>query len=708
MFLQRISPKVMGRVNLFAWFRQRIDQTAPPKARLADLIQDNACRFKTRGAHLLRCFQHRLLRTIPAHRMKRVLPLTILTAAAATLQAQTPDNLVVEGIPPASQELKADVGRYLEFRTATFNSWHPVKRELLITTRFADANQIHQVLMPGGARRQLTFTPEPARGGGWQRKHGRYILFSQDTGGGEFYQFYRLDPDSGRITLLTDGKSRNEGGVMSEDGELIAYTSTRRNGRDYDIYVMNPADAASNRLVSEMSGGGWRTTDWSEDKSKLLVTEYISINKSRLYLLDAKSGTKELLTPDKEPSVAYSGAKFAEDGKSIFFTSDDGSEFQRLVQMDLKTRSQRVLTSDINWDVDEFDLSPDGKTIAFVTNEDGVGKIHLMEVRSSKKLRAPKLPLGIPSNVSWHENGREIGFNFTSARSPADVYSFDVKSGKLDRWTESETGGLPTDSFVEPELIRTKSFDGLTVSGFLYRPDPKKFPGKRPLLIQIHGGPESQSRPNFFGRNNYFTDELGVAVLLPNVRGSSGYGKTFLTLDNGFKREDSVTDIGAFLDWAASAARIDAHRIAVRGGSYGGYMTLACMTHFSDRLRCGVDIVGISSFLTFLKNTQEYRRDLRRVEYGDERDPKMAEFMAKIAPLNNVNKIGKPLFVIQGLNDPRVPVTEAEQMTKAIRDGGGKVWYLMAKDEGHGFQKKKNADFEFISTIQFLREHLLN
>jgi len=637
-----------------------------------------------------------------------VATLAFITTTALLTRAQVPDNLVAEGIPPASKELKADVGRYLEFRAAGFSSWHPVKRELLITTRFAEANQLHEVRMPGGARRQLTFTPEPARGGGWQKKHGRYILFGQDTGGGEFYQFYRLDPDSGRITLLTDGKSRNEGGAMSDDGELIAYTSTRRNGRDYDIYVMNPADPASDRPVSQMSGGGWAAVDWSEDKSRLLVAEYISANKSRIYLMDVKSGAKELLTPDKQTPVAYTGAEFAKDGKSIFLGSDDGSEFQRLYQMDLQTKAVRLLPTHINWDVDEFDLSPDGKTIAFVTNEDGVGKIYLLDVRSGKKRQVSQLPLGIPSSVSWHENGREIAFNFTSARSPADVYSYDVKSGKLDRWTESETGGLRTDNFVEPELVRVKSFDGLTVSGFLYRPDPKKFPGKRPLIINIHGGPESQSRPNFLGRNNYYLDELGVAVLLPNVRGSSGYGKTFLTLDNGFKREDSVKDIGAFLDWAGRDAGIDDARIAVTGGSYGGYMTLACMTHYNDRLRCGVDIVGISSFLTFLKNTQDYRRDLRRVEYGDEREPKMAEFMAQIAPLNNVEKIGKPLFIVQGFNDPRVPVTEAEQMAKAIRDRGGKVWYLMAKDEGHGFQKKKNADFQFISTIQFFKENLLN
>jgi dipeptidyl aminopeptidase/acylaminoacyl peptidase len=201
--------------------------------------------------------------------------------------------------------------------------------------------------------------------------------------------------------------------------------------------------------------------------------------------------------------------------------------------------------------------------------------------------------------------------------------------------------------------------------------------------------------------------ELGVAMLYPNVRGSSGYGKRFLTLDNGFKREDSVRDIGAFLDWIARDAGLDTSRVAVMGGSYGGYMTLASLMHFGDRLRCGVDIVGISNFLTFLKNTQDYRRDLRRAEYGDERDPAMAEFLAKISPANHADKIKQPLFVAQGLNDPRVPASESEQMVKAIRNHGGQVWYLLAKDEGHGFQKKRNADHVFYSTVLFVQEYLL-
>jgi len=621
--------------------------------------------------------------------------------------AQVPDNLVAEGIPAFTEELKRDVGRYLEFRAAGFNSWHPRRREMLITTRFADSPQLHLVKMPGGARRQLTFLPEPVARGRFRPKTGEFIVFSQDTGGGEFYQLYRYDTTDGRISLLTDGKSRNTGARWADSGRRLAYTSTRRTGKDNDIYLMDPADQQTDKLALEVAGGGWRIADWSPDEKKLLLIEYVSINESHLYLTDLQARTKDLIFPKSVEKVAYAEARFAKDGNSIFIATDKDSEFQRLARVDLATKSFTFLTTHLPWDVDEFEPSPDGKTIAFITNEDGVGVLHLLDTKSGKEIRAPKLPLGIPSNLDWHENGRDLAFNLTSARSPADVYSLDIKSGKVTRWTESETGGLNTDSFVEPELIKLKSFDGTPISAFVYRPDPKKFPGKRPVLVSIHGGPESQARPGFQARNNYYLNELGVALVSPNVRGSAGYGKTFLTLDNGFKREDSVKDIGAFIEWIKKDALLDGGRIAVIGGSYGGYMVLASMIHFNDQLRCGVDIVGISNFLTFLKNTQDYRRDLRRAEYGDERDPKMAEHLERISPTTHAKKIRKPLLVVQGKNDPRVPLTEAEQMVKAIRENGGQVWYLMAKDEGHGFGKKKNTDFQFLSTIQFLKENLL-
>ena len=636
-----------------------------------------------------------------------LLAASLAISSMLSMTAQVPENLVVEGVPAITPELRKDVGRYLEFRAAAFNSWHPQRREMLLSTRFADSTQLHLVKAPGGARQQLTFFPDPVAGGSFEPKTGDYLVFSQDTGGGEFFQLYRYDLADGKVTLLTDGKARNSGGTWAHGGGRFAYTSTRRNGKDTDLYVITPATPSSDKLMLQLSGGGWRVSDWSPDNATILLTEYVSINESHLWSFDLKSSLLERVTPKTGEKISWTGASFAKDGRSLFVTSDQGSEFQRLCRYDLASHQLRPLTPNLKWDVESFDLSPDGKTLAFVSNEDGVSVLHLLDAKSGRELRTPKLPLGVITGLEWHENNRDLGFTLSSARSPADVYSLDVRKGTLERWTESETGGLNAQTFIEPELIKLKSFDGLDISAFVYRPDARKFPGKRPAIISIHGGPESQSRPIFQARNNYYLNELGVALVVPNVRGSDGYGKTFLTLDNGFKREDSVKDIGAVIDWIRKDAALDGERIAVMGGSYGGYMTLASMVHFSDRLRCGVDVVGISSFITFLKNTQDYRRDLRRVEYGDERDPAMAAHLDKISPLTSVKKIGKPLFVVQGRNDPRVPVTEAEQMVKAIRENGGQAWYLMAKDEGHGFAKKKNADFQFISTILFYQEHLL-
>ncbi|MDM7925443.1 MAG: alpha/beta fold hydrolase, partial [bacterium] len=326
---------------------------------------------------------------------------------------------------------------------------------------------------------------------------------------------------------------------------------------------------------------------------------------------------------------------------------------------------------------------------------------------TGEEIPVPKMPAGIAGGFQWHPNGKEIGFSFTSAKSASDAYSLNLETGALERWTFRETAGLNTDSFSEAELVRWKSFDGRMISGFLYSPGPA-FTGKRPVIVEIHGGPEGQARPGFMGRKNYIVNEMGIAILQPNVRGSSGYGKTFLTLDNGFLREDSYKDIGALLDWIRQRPDLDADRVLVTGGSYGGHMTLAVASLYSDRIRCSVSVVGISNLVTFLENTSGYRQDLRRAEYGDERDPKMRAFLQTIAPLNRADRIGKPLFIIQGANDPRVPASEAEQMMSTLKDRGVPAWSLVAKDEGHGFAKKKNQDFQFYSTILFMREYLLN
>ena len=650
-------------------------------------------------------------------------PLYALAADPPAKPPLTPgDNLVVDGVPPIPGELPEQVGRYTESRAAGFQDWHPTRPEMLITTRFGDTNQIHRVTQPGGDRTQLTFFPDRVDGGSFEPTKGEYFVFVKGAGGNEFNQNYRYDFANGQITLLTDGKSRNSEPVWSNRGDRIAYTSTRRNGADTDIYVESPTDPKSDRLLAELKGGGWEPTDWSPDDKQLVVLEGISVNESYLWLFDTQTGEKKEITPrppEGAEKVSYSSALFSKDGKGVFVTTDRESEFQRLAYIDLASGKHTYLLPDVKWDVSSWDLSPDGKQIAYALNENGVSTLHLIDlVPGNGTVTArpqkdptfnPPLPAVVISVVRWHPDSKQslVAFNVAGARSPSDVYVWDTRKNTTTRWTASETGGIPATQFVEPELVRWKSFDDKEITGFLYAPDAKKFPGPRPVIINIHGGPESQYRPGYLGRNNYFLNELGCAMILPNVRGSEGYGKTFLKLDNGLLREDSYKDISALLDWIRTRSGLDAERIMVTGGSYGGFMTLAVATNYADRIRCALDVVGISNLATFLKNTESYRRDLRRVEYGDERDPKMAEFMERTAPLNNAQKITKPLFVVQGANDPRVPKSEADQIVATLKKQGTPVWYLLAKDEGHGFAKKKNADFQFYSTVQFIREYLL-
>lgn len=640
--------------------------------------------------------------------------LTAVTAAAAPAAQSGPaaaviaptDNLVVDGLPAIPATLAGEVRRYTESRGAGIADWHPQRRELLITTRFGNTTQLHVVRMPGGDRTQVTFFEEPVTGGSFDPQ-GRFVLFGRDVGGNEFGQLYRLDLADGKVTLLTDGGRSQNGGVLwNRTGDRIAYASTRRNGTDRDIYIMDPAQPASDRLVLQVSGGGWGVTDWSPDGGQLIVLEFLSVNRSNLWLVDVASGQKTLLTPQGRDTVSYGGAEFAADGKGLYVGSDRGSEFRQLSYFDLATRTFTPLTADITWDLDGFDLSPDGKRIAFATNEAGTSRVYLLETATRQHRVVTGVPAGIVGALTWHANSRDLGLTVSSARSPSDAYSLDVESGQVTRWTESELGGLIASELSEPTLIRWKSFDGLEITGFLYKP-PARFAGPRPVLISIHGGPEGQSRPGFLGRTNYFLNELGVAVISPNVRGSTGYGKTFVKLDNGMKREDSVKDIGALLDWIARQPELDASKVMVTGGSYGGYMTLAVATRYNDRIACALDVVGISNFITFLQNTESYRRDLRRAEYGDERDPAMRAYFERMAPANNAANITKPLFVVQGGNDPRVPRTESEQMVARVKQNGRPVWYLMAKDEGHGFRKKGNVDFQFYATVMFMRRFLL-
>jgi dipeptidyl aminopeptidase/acylaminoacyl peptidase len=615
------------------------------------------------------------------------------------------ENLVADGLPALPRSLAERSAPYMEFRAASFQDWNPIRPEMIILTRFADVPQLHRVKAPGAARTQLTFYGERVLGAAYRPKSAD-ILFLKDVGGGEWFQLYLRDDASGKVKLLTDGKSRNTPGAFSPSGKWLAYQSTKRTGKSSDIFVMDPSDPATDRFLVEGNGERWAAADFSPDEKTLLVSEVISVNESRLWLVEVATGAKTLFTPDSKTPVSWGRSRFSKDGRTVFTITNQGSEWNRLAAVDVATRKLDVVAPGLSWDVETFDLSPDGSKIAYTVNEGGAETLHALDLATRKALPLPKLPYGTLGSVRWSPESRRIGFTLNSAKSPSDAWAFDTATGKLERWTESEVGGLDASAFVEPELISWKSFDGRSIAGFLYRP-PASFAGPRPVIVNIHGGPEGQSQAGFLGRNNFFVNELGVAIIFPNVRGSTGYGKAFVDLDNAEKREDSVEDIGALLDWIASQPGLDKSRVMVTGGSYGGYMTLASMTHFNDRFRCAVDVVGISNWVTFLEHTEAYRRDQRRVEYGDERDPKMREFLQKISPLTSAARITRPMFIVAGKNDPRVPYTEAEQMVAAVRRNGASVWYLLGKDEGHGFSKKKNQDFQFLATLKFVEDNLL-
>lgn len=482
------------------------------------------------------------------------------------------DSLLVDGIPAIPMSIVDQAARYTDFRTAAVFDWHPTQHEILIGTRFGDTVQVHRVTMPGGARTQLTFYPDRVSGASYHPHVGDYFVFSKDTGGGEWFQLYRFDVASGNATLLTDGKSRNLGAHWSNKGDRIAYASTRRNRADLDFYVMDPADKSTDKMIVQNQGGGWQIADWSPDDKTLLVTEEVSVNESYLWLVDVATGNKTLLTPKGGEKVAYNAIGFSADGKGVYVTSDKDNEFQRVTYIDLATKQPKYLTQ-YPWDVEDGTLSHDRKLLAFVLNENGLSTLHVMNLATGKELTLPKTPVGAIGALRWHENNKDIAFSVNSSRSPSDAYSINIASGKLERWTTSETGGLNPANFAEPQLVKWKSFDGKEISGWLYLPTAK-FTGKRPVIVNIHGGPEGQSRSTYLARNNYFLNELGIAILYPNVRGSQGYGKTFIALDNGFKREDSYKDIEELLKWIKQQPNLDGNRILITGGSYGGHMTL--------------------------------------------------------------------------------------------------------------------------------------
>ncbi len=635
--------------------------------------------------------------------------------AAADVSRTTANNgnLIMQDVPEIPADIVDSLNRYQNVRSASFRAWTKDSLGLYVSTRFGDVAQLHRVDMPGGTRHQLTFNKEPL-GAISSQPHGSKLLVTRDSGGSEFTQIFLFDPISGQETLLSDGESRNGAALWDRDGRRVAYQSTRRNGAANDIWLMDPQNPEQAEIVLKSEDGSWwGPAEFSATGSRILASNYVSISDSRVHLVDLDSG-ENILLAGAGSSSNYPVA-FDDEADGFWLVTSQGGDFEDLAWQALEPGADvEIVTGDISWNVSSAQISHDRRRIAFAVNENGRSSVYLLDTRTRKYRKVDGIPTGIAFGLSFSPNDGRLAITLNTPSTPSDTFVLSLGRGPLDygqlvRWTYSEVGGLNTESFRAPELISFKTFDEVDgkareIPAWVYKPAGE---GPFPVVVSIHGGPEGQARPTFSSTYQMWMQTLGVAIVVPNVRGSNGYGKTYLGLDNGFRREDTVRDIGALLDWIDTEPDLDAGHVAVFGGSYGGYMVLASAVHYSDRLKAAVDIVGISNFVTFLENTQDYRRDLRRVEYGDERDPKMRAHLENISPLNNVDKIKVPLLVVQGENDPRVPVSESAQMVEALREQGNTVWYMNALNEGHGYRKKENRDIYQRATVLFLREFLL-
>jgi dipeptidyl aminopeptidase/acylaminoacyl peptidase len=615
-------------------------------------------------------------------------------------------NLTFDNIPEAPAGLAEKLDGYLNARQAAPLGWSP-KGQLLIATRFGDVDQLHLVEHAGGARRQLTFLHEPVTQAAFSPDPARNAyVYLKDVGGNENAQLYYQRVGEPAAKMLTDGKSLNGAALWSNSGHEVAFFSTARDGRSYDIDIVDPESGALPRLAltGDSSGAAWSVLDWSPDDSKLLVRKEVSTAEGYLYVVDLNSGQRREVDP-AAAKVGIAGAKFTRDGQGVYFISDRDAEFARLRYINLFTNDKTVISGHIPWDIEELAISRDGHYLAYVSNEAGAGKLNLLDLRTHQDLTPPKVQApGIIGSLSFDAEGNRLAFSFTAANQPRDAYVLDIAENRLEPWTVSEAGPVDVGKFVSPSLAQFPTFDRVDgkarqVPLYVYQPTTT---GPHPVLISLHGGPESQFRPGFDPWIQYVVNELGFAVVAPNVRGSSGYGKTYMALDNGTLREDAVKDVGAMLVWIGLQGTLDAKHVVVAGGSYGGYLTLATLVNYSDRLRGGVDVAGIGDFVSFLTNTAPYRQAQRRAEYGDERDLEMRSFLRRISPLTNADRITRPLLVVHGKNDPRVPLSEAEQIVNKLRAKGREVWYLTAADEGHGYRKKQNRDAYYATFAQFL------
>ena len=615
-------------------------------------------------------------------------------SVGAAESGNAPGPAIFDGMPRPDASLAEELRPFLNTRSARFLDWVD-DETVLIRTRFGSTSQLHTVKGPGSARTQLTFFDEPVF---FARSRGDQIAFLKDSGGNEQYQVHLV----GRPAPITDPNARHDRPLLAASGKRIAFMGNGRNRVNWDIYVA-VAPLWEPRRLLETKAGYWYPLDFSSDEKQLLLQQYISINESRLFLFHLDSAELKPVDLGTEP-VGVSAAQFDRFGPGLLVIADLGSEYRELWRMDAQGQQRESMTDYISFDIERFAQSADGIQLAFSSNEGGLNRISIIDRREGLELDVPSLPVGVVDHLAFSPNDRQIALSLQGAVTPGDVFILDLESpDQWIPWTRSEVGGLSTDDWVEPRIVTFPAGDGLEIPAFLYQPNS---PGPHPVLVDIHGGPEGQFKPRFRADLQYYVSRLGMTVIAPNVRGSSGYGKTYLRMDNGMGRMGSVRDIGALLDWIEGNKELDQDRVVVAGGSYGGFMVLASLVEYPGRLLAGIDRVGISNFVTFLKNTSPYRQDQRRAEYGDERDPAMRGFLLRVSPLTNAHRINVPLLVVQGANDPRVPQSESEQLVGKVRSAGGLVWYLLFTNEGHGIQKKENQLVYYQTVVSFLRQVL--
>jgi dipeptidyl aminopeptidase/acylaminoacyl peptidase len=600
--------------------------------------------------------------------------------------------------------------RYLNIRTAYGPGFSPDGKHLSFLTDITGVAEVWSVPIEMSATtptwpEQLTFGGERVLSAGFSPV-ADILLVSADTGGNERSQLHTLAADGTSFTKLTDRPDViYQPGDWSPDGMCISYASNERDNRFFDVYERSVTDGEP-RLLLQQDGNNYASR-YSPDGRFLLVQRSRSNINDQLFLVDRTTGEVRVLTPDIQDGPAlHIFPAWAADRKSLYLLSDRGRQFLSLAQLDLATGEMNYLRND-RWGAEWLAVTDDGSRLALVTNEDGFSLLELFDVtngwQARHKLPVPHLPPGVLRELTWSRDGRRLTFTLDAANHNPDVRVWDVDEGILWQATRSSRGGIAQESFVKPTLIHYPTFDGRKIPAFLYTPHGEQS-RRLPVVVYVHGGPESQFRPTFNPVIQYLVAH-GYGVLAPNVRGSTGYGYEYQSLDDVRLRMDSVKDLQYAARWLAESGTADARRIAVMGGSYGGFMTLSALTTYPDLWAAGVDIVGIANFVTFLENTGPWRRKLREPEYGSlEQD---REFLEQISPINSIDRITAPLFVVHGANDPRVPLGEAEQIVAAVRSRGLPVEYLVFADEGHGLVKRANRLVAYPAIARFLDQHLL-